>query len=230
MTDRQSVILETIVESYAEISSPVGSVALAKLFDVSSSTIRNEMSVLEKKGYIQQPHTSAGRIPTDKGYRWYVNRIQGEQMPQTDQFKALDTRIKGAGEPQQAIISAIESLTELTSNVGIGTLGRHLHTSGLSSLFNQPEFHAPQPAQAVAYLLDNLDLWLKEVNLREPLGVFIGAENPIGKTSGCSLIISRFRTPYTDNGYIGILGSTRQNYKRTISLVKHTGQILEETL
>ena len=91
MSQRQRDILTAIVEAYAEVGHPVGSVTLAKLFKVSSSTIRGEMSSLEKLGYIKQPHTSAGRVPTDKGYRWYVNGLQAEEqeIENKDQFKAL---------------------------------------------------------------------------------------------------------------------------------------------
>ena len=73
MTERRRAILFAIIEQYAEVASPVGSVTLAKLFGVSSATIRSEMAWLEKEGLISQPHTSAGRIPTDQGYRMYVN-------------------------------------------------------------------------------------------------------------------------------------------------------------
>ena len=75
ITARQSKILTAIIEQYAEVAAPVGSSLLAKLFDVSPATIRAEMVHLEIMGYIAQPHTSAGRIPTDKGYRFYVNNI-----------------------------------------------------------------------------------------------------------------------------------------------------------
>ena len=75
MTDRQQAILAAIIEQYAEIAAPVGSVTLAKLCGVSSATIRSEMAKLEDMGFIEAPHTSAGRIPTDKGYRFYVNGI-----------------------------------------------------------------------------------------------------------------------------------------------------------
>ena len=79
MTDRQAKILASIIEQYAEVASPVGSVMLAKLFDVSSATIRNEMAELETNGFIAQPHTSAGRVPTDRGYRFYVNNMSEQQ-------------------------------------------------------------------------------------------------------------------------------------------------------
>ena len=232
MTDRQAAILAAIVEAHAEVGHPVGSVTLAKLFQVASSTIRGEMNALEQLGYIGQPHVSAGRVPTDKGYRWYVNRLQEGRSPASfaDQRRALGTKVKGAGEPEQALKSAIDSLVELTSNAGIGTLGPHLHTGGLGHLFGQPEFVSGQPAQAVACLLDNLEAWLREVSPTKPVSVFIGRENPIGKASGCSLVISRFASPFSDNSYIGVLGPTRQNYRQAMALVEHAGRILEESL
>ena len=76
ITPRQRKILFQIIEDYAETASPVGSVTLAKLFGVSSATVRAEMARLEDLGLIAQPHTSAGRIPTDAGYRFYVNRLE----------------------------------------------------------------------------------------------------------------------------------------------------------
>ena len=76
MTERQREILYAIIEEYAELATPVGSVTLAKLFDCSSATIRAEMVKLEAMGYITQPHTSAGRVSTDAGYRLYVNSLQ----------------------------------------------------------------------------------------------------------------------------------------------------------
>ena len=224
--------MAAIIEAHAEVGHPVGSVTLAKLFKVASSTIRNEMGALERLSYIYQPHTSAGRVPTDKGYRWYVNRIQegGQKAEPLDQRRVLGVRIKGAGEPDQALRSAIGSLVELTSNAGIGTLGPHLHTGGLSQLFAQPEFASKETSTAVAYLLDNLEAWLREVCPEKPVSVFIGRENPVGKASGCSLIISRFRSPYSDHSYIGVLGSTRQNYRQAMALVEYAGNVLEEAL
>ena len=230
MTKRQRAILIAIVEAYAEVSHPIGSVTLARLFNVSSSTIRGDMMALEKLGYIKQPHTSAGRVPTEKGYRWYVNLIQDEETkPEVNQLKAMGTRIQGAGEPEQALKSAIDSLVELTANAGIGTLGPHLYTRGLAYLFNQPEFARQETMRATAYLLDNLEVWLKETNPSRAVSVFIGRENPVGKAAACSLIISRFRSPYSDRSYVGVLGSTRQNYKQTMALVEHAGQMLQES-
>lgn len=235
MTERQAQILAAIIEQYAEIAAPVGSVILAKLFGVSSATIRSEMAKLEELGLIKQPHTSAGRVPTDQGYRLYVNRLneaQADMPPQTDRSaKAIEARVQTHGNrADRAIRSAVDSLVDLTQNLGLATIGDELYLSGMGNLFSQPEFLQGDHVQAVARLLDNLEPWLREAAPNEPLNVFIGSENPIGKTSGATLIVSRFRSPYSDSSYIGVLGPTRQSYGRVMRLVRHAGAMLEEVL
>lgn len=236
MTDRQRAILTAIIEDYAETASPVGSVTLAKLFGVSSATIRSEMARLEEMGYIASPHTSSGRIPTDKGYRTYVNILTAveEAEPRAIADKSahvIEARVQSYTDAaDRAIRSAVDSLVELTGNLGLATIGRELYMSGISNLFSQPEFLQGNHVQAVAQLLDNLEPWLREVAPNKPLNVFIGSENPIGKTSGATLIISRYCSPYSDNSYIGVLGPTRQDYARVMRLVRHAGELLEEAM
>jgi heat-inducible transcriptional repressor len=215
MTERQKLILSAIVEQYAEVASPVGSSLMARAFDVSSATVRADMAELERLGYIYQPHTSAGRVPTDKGYRFYVNQLTAN----TDKplalrgERALTARVAGGGLPERTIRN-----------------GDQLYMSGLSNLFGQPEFMHPGQVQEVARLLDNLEPWLYEAAPNEPLSVYIGRENPVGRSAGASLIISRFRSPYSDRSYIGVLGPTRQSYRNVMGLVRHAGQALEEAL
>lgn len=234
MTERQAKILAAIIEQYAEVAVPVGSVTLAKLFGVSSATIRSEMARLEEAGLIAQPHTSAGRVPTDKGYRFYVNQItEVNQTPlQLDRgARAIEARVSTHGDrADRAIRSAVDSLVELTQNLGLATIGDELYLAGIGNLFSQPEFLQGTNTQSVARLLDNLEPWLREAAPNEPLNVYIGSENPIGKTSGASLIVSRFRSPYSDRSYIGVLGPTRQSYARVMGLVRHAGAMLEEVL
>jgi heat-inducible transcriptional repressor len=237
MTERQEQILRSIVEQYAEIAAPVGSLLLAKLFGVSSATIRSEMARLEEMGYIEQPYTSAGRIPTDKGYRYYVNKVSDfadaseNNMSLMDRSaRAIDARIRSAGMASKTIKSAVDSLVEITRNLAIGTIGDQLYMSGIANLFMQPEFAAGNAVQQVASLLDNLEPWLYEAAPNKPLSVYIGSENPVGKSSGCSLIVCKYRSPYSDNSYIGVVGPTRQNYAQTMNLVKYAGQALENNL
>lgn len=284
LTDRQQSILFAIIEEYAEMATPVGSVTLAKLFNVSSATIRSEMSRLEELGLITSPHTSAGRIPTDAGYRFYVNNLVERENLSSSLFSesgtdfnassqedyneeeldsaylddsvslyldssyrrispsralssgqqdrnrglhALEVRINSQAQAEYAIRTAVDMLVELTGNLGLATIGNQLYLSGISKLFSQPEFTDYQRIQNVSKLLDNLEPWLREARPGQPLNIFIGRENPIGKNSDVSLIISKFRSPYSDSSYIGILGPTRQNYAQVMSLVRHAGQYLE---
>jgi len=232
MTERQKQILSAIIEQYAEVAVPVGSSLLAKVFNVSSATIRAEMAELERLGFIAQPHTSAGRIPTDRGYRFYVNNLTQavEGIPERRAERALSARVQHGGMPERTIRNAVDTLVELTHNLGLATIGGQLYISGLSNLFGQPEFIGGNQVQQVARLLDNLEPWLREAAPNEPLSVFIGAENPIGRSAGVSLIISRFRSPFSDHSYIGTLGPTRQSYRDVMALVAHTGKTLEEVL
>lgn len=232
MTERQREILSSIVEQYAEVASPVGSSLMAKVFGVSSATIRAEMAELERSGYIMQPHTSAGRVPTDKGYRYYVNNLSSENEPSSERRaeRALTARVHGGGVPERTIRNAVDTLVEMTHNLGLATIGDQLYMSGLSNLFGQPEFMQSSQVQQVANLLDNLEPWLHEAALNEPLSVYIGKENPVGRSAGCSLIISRFNSPYSTNSYIGVLGPTRQSYRDVMMLVRRTGEALEEVL
>ena len=250
ITQRQKEILCQIIEEYAETASPVGSVTLAKLFGVSSATIRAEMARLEALGLIAQPHTSAGRVPTDAGYRFYVNTLNGEgggfgrdfyddsvtdvRLLEDGNLRrgmhALEVRVNAQSRADTAIRGAVDALVELTGNLGLATTGEQLYLAGISRLFTQPEFGDTRRVQSVAKLLDNLEPWLREAAPGEALNIFIGQENPIGKNSEVSLIISKFRSPFSDRSYIGVLGPTRQNYSRVMSLVKYAGNMLEEIL
>ncbi len=228
MTPRQEQILRTIVEQYASTAEPVGSIVLAREFGTSSATIRSDMAELERQGYIMQPHISAGRVPTDKGYRYYVNGLSPVAEDRTS--RAVARRVQNAGEAERAIKNAVESVAQVTHNLGLATLGNNLYLSGMASLFAHPEFRGGEGAYQVARLLDSLEEWLAEAAPNEPLSVYIGHENPIGRASGATLIISRFSSPYSHRSYIGVLGPTRQRYGPVIGLVEYTGRLLEEAL
>lgn len=267
ISERQEKILYQIVEEYAETASPVGSVTLAKLFGVSPATIRAEMARLEALGLIAQPHTSAGRVPTDAGYRYYVNNLEAREdfddadmyyesqvpdmkpaessysirygsaeniLPRRDNVErgmhVLEVRVGSQSRADAAIKGATDTLVELTGNLGLATIGGQLYLSGISRLFTQPEFGDTRRVQAVAKLLDNLEPWLREAAPGEALNIFIGRENPIGKNSDVSLIVSKFRSPFSDRSYIGVLGPTRQNYSKVMALVRRAGSMLEEIL
>ena len=228
MTTRQAEVLKYIIELYAERAEPVGSLALSRQLDYSPATIRAEMAELEKGGYIYHPHTSAGRVPTDKGYRAYVNSL--ERPESRNRYGQVIAKRVSSAEGDQAIKAAAEALAETTGNVGLATLTSSLYITGFSSLFAQPEFRAAQRAFETARLMDSLEEWLLEAAPREQVSVWIGQENPIGKASGCSLVIARFTSAHSDRSYVGVLGPTRQSYPEVIGLVDYAGRILEEAL
>lgn len=235
LSERQKQILCQIIEEYAETASPVGSVTMAKLFGVSPATVRAEMARLENLGLIAQPHTSAGRVPTDAGYRFYVNSLENDtdgdsRLSLERGNHVLEVRVSSQSRADAAIRGAVDALVELTGNLGLATIDGQLYLSGISRLFTQPEFMDTRRVQSVAKLLDNLEPWLREAAPGEPLNIFIGQENPIGKNSEVSLVISKFRSPFSDRSYVGVLGPTRQNYSRVMALVRHAGRVLEDIL
>lgn len=236
MTPRQEQILHAVVDEYTKTAAPVGSLVLSRQFGFSSATIRAELAELERLGYITHPHTSAGRLPTDKGYRHYVDWLEArtrEVMARRDEERidrVLERRISSAGGPQQAIKSAVDSLAEITQNLAVGMLGDTIYMYGLAQLLAQPEFMVAERAYQVARLIDNLEPWLRELAPHQELSVYIGQENPVGKLSGTSLIISRFVSPYSDDSYVGVVGPTRLSYPQVMHLVKQASHSLEEAL
>lgn len=231
MTERQAKILQAIVEQYAEVAAPVGSSLLARAFNVSSATIRAEMSALERGGFINQPHTSAGRVPTDKGYRFYVNELQGRKEANVSRTAyAIERQIQDAGEDEQAIKNAVQALAFSTKNLGIGIWNDRTYQYGLSGLFQHPEFYGGQQAFGIAQLIEQLPELLGQIYHDENrVTVYIGQENPIGKSAGASSIIGRVKTPHGQS-FVGVIGPTRQNYRQVVGLVDYVSNSLERTL
>src|SRR4051812_2298037 len=128
LDDRKAAILRVVVEEYIETAQPVGSSHVAGVpgFSVSSATVRNEMAVLEKEGYLVQPHTSAGRIPTDKGYRFFVDSLTepGPLGPaQRQQIK--DFFAKAHGELEHMLHDTSRLLSTLTDYAAVVVAPSH---------------------------------------------------------------------------------------------------------
>jgi heat-inducible transcriptional repressor len=122
LDDRKSAILRAIVEEYIGSAQPVGSQTIAQTRDlgVSAATVRNEMSALERDGYIAQPHTSAGRIPTDKGYRFYVDRFTGEgSLPAPQRREVADFFTSAARVMDDLLHDTSLLLARLTSHAAV---------------------------------------------------------------------------------------------------------------
>ncbi len=115
MDDRKLRILAAVVDEYIVTGEPVGSKAIMKYINASSATIRNEMAELEKQGYLEQPHTSAGRVPTYSGYRLYVDRLLKTNPLSSEEMKLLDDMLPKDEYSEEGIVkSASNALAELT--------------------------------------------------------------------------------------------------------------------
>ncbi len=121
LDDRKLEVLRTIVEDYVSTNEPVGSKALVDRhsLDVSPATIRNDMAILEEQGYITQPHTSAGRVPTDKGYRLFVDRLSGVKPLSVAERRAIETFLAGAYDLDDVVTRTVRLLAQLTRQVAV---------------------------------------------------------------------------------------------------------------
>lgn len=122
LTERERKVLEAIVQSYVESAEPVGSRSIAKRFGlgVSAATVRNAMSDLEEKGYLFHPHTSAGRVPTDRAYRLYVDSLMGQARLTREQREALRGQLKVESSAVTAVLRrAAEVLGVLSQELGV---------------------------------------------------------------------------------------------------------------
>ena len=121
---RKLQILAAIIESYAETGEPMGSKTLAQLFDntVSSATLRNDMAALAESGYLHQPHTSAGRVPTQRGYRLYVDRLMNQRSLPEELMQYIDVSLTGYSmNPDGFLSSAVKMLSSMTGLTAIAT-------------------------------------------------------------------------------------------------------------
>jgi len=121
LDDRKLAVLRAIVQDYVSTMEPVGSKSLVDRYhlDVSPATIRNDMAVLEEQGYISQPHTSAGRIPTDKGYRLFVDRLSGIKPLSTAERRAIEAFLAGAYDLDDVVLRTVRLLTQITRQVAL---------------------------------------------------------------------------------------------------------------
>ena len=121
MDERKLEVLRAIVTDYVSSQEPVGSKALVERHDlgVSPATVRNDMAALEEEGYITQPHTSAGRIPTDKGYRLFVDRLGTVKPLSPAEQKAIHTFLSGAADLDDVLLRTVRLLAQVTQQVAI---------------------------------------------------------------------------------------------------------------
>lgn len=238
MQDRSRAILNAIIREFIETAEPVGSksIVLSYQFSISSATIRNEMAMLEEGGFLFQPHTSAGRVPTDSAYRLYVNTLDEEELIKAEKMAekrlAEVTKAHRVSKAREKLYDCVSILAQATENASFATLPDNPRTYflGFSNVLKTPEFSRdPVRASEVIEMLEETDNFVKTLRTldidREPR-IFIGKENIIPQIQSCSLIVGKYKI---DDfvGYMGILGPTRMQYPYNSAMLKKILELLE---
>lgn len=220
MDKRKELILFTLTKEHIRTGSPVSSGALAENYKlgISPATIRNEMAVLEDEGFIRQPHTSAGRVPTEAAYGLYAKQGEGKKIGESDR-KNLDLSLKDLDE--DGFKRTAKLLAALSGNAVFWAFyRRNIYYTGVSNLLKQPEFREIELIYDISAVIDRLDEIIDAHFDRIGPGaeLMIGSQNPFG--SFCSAILTKYeRNGRT--GLFGIIGPIRMDYARNQALVKY---------
>jgi len=230
MEARQEQILRWIVEEYIRTAEPVGSKFLAVKYrlDVSSATVRNDMVLLEDEGYIRSPHPSAGRIPTEKGYEYYLRHFM-EDKRTVEETGRLSAAIKNASSDETALKTLAKTLVILSGETAIVAFGPDWsYYTGVSNLFQKPDFQDTENVQNISELVDRFDDVVCQifhaVSIQEPK-VFLGQENPFGQD--IAAVIIKYRLSNHVYGLIGLVGAMRMNYAKNMALVQEAREAID---
>jgi len=230
--DRKAFILRLIIEDYIQTAEPVGSKQLLERhgLNFSSATIRNEMAVLEEEGYLRQPHTSAGRIPTEKAYLYYLKNVvePKKQQPLKQEFNAN----RGAHETgAQTLRIFARRLVEISGETALVAFDPgSSYYLGVSNLLQKPDFDDLDVIRTISQLVDQFDEVLSRVYhhvQNEPV-VYIGSQNPFGDPMATILV--RYRFGEGQEGLLGLVGPVRMNYAKNIALLESAQELIATIL
>lgn len=219
LDDRKKRILQAIVDYYLDNAEPIASKIIANDYglELSSATIRNEMAEMEEMGLIEKPHTSSGRIPSDLGYRYYVDDIMNvDRVDEKEIVKVLDSINKGDKDILQAVSMALSGATHYTA---ISLDDDTMFLYGRNNVFDYPEFNDVESLKKFMYLLEEEEL-IREVISKShgpDITVRIGKENTLEQMQDYSLITFS----YQDKGDIAIVGPRRMDYSKVIGYIKY---------
>jgi len=231
LTQRQIEILKHIVKEYVDSAEPVGSETLEKKYDlgVSPATIRNEMSEMVKLGYLSKPHTSAGRIPTSKAMRFYVNELMKEkEMSVAEEVEAKE-KIWDVRERQGRFLrEATKALSQKTKALAVATDDDgDVFYAGYSNILDMPEFYDIDVAKNLLEVLDNVAYFDTVYGrIQDQCSVFWGDEFAEEILRPYSFVFSKFETKKKHTGTIGIIGPARLRYEQIVPVVRYYGSLI----
>lgn len=226
MEARPALILKLLTEDYIQTATPVASQVLVDKYrlDFSPATVRNDLADLEEAGYIIQPHTSAGRIPTELAYRQLVSTIE-PKMPVTTVKKLLEPVLADFGNNWKPLAKV---LAQLTNSGVFWSFHRYdSYYTGLSGLLGQPEFKQLSMVYDISQVIDSLEEIIDDLfnQVGEEPTIRLGNDSPFGVFSSTILTKYRFGQHI---GLFGLLAPLRTNYQTNLNLINYVYRAIQE--
>lgn len=244
---RQETILSCVVETHIETAAPVGSCTLRERYhmDYSPATLRNEMGNLEDMGYLAQPHTSSGRVPTDRGYRYYVDYAI-ERSPMNSGLENVEGDVLGLSKETRETESLLEEVSRVMAACAReasfvlapnaqGTPNRvRLYLQGSTHILEKPEFQDVSKVRNLFRLFEEksrLAEWISsQQSPSQDVSIRIGQENEPEAFHDCAVISARYDLPEGVTGTLAIVGPKRMRYAQTIPLVSRMAGLINQIL
>lgn len=238
---RGNSILKAIINVHIDTALPVGSALLSRhfQFNLSPATIRSAMADLERKSFITQPYTSAGRIPTDEGYRYYVDLLMETEELAPDEGERIEQeyRTQQIEEREDLFLEISRLLCHCTNYPALVSFpysrGNRLYLEGTSFILEQPEFQDTRKVKLIFRAFDEKTelLRIMERDLdSDGVNVHIGRENEYEDIQNCSLITCPCEMGDKCKGTLGIIGPRRMSYSRVISVVSYVAGLVTRAL
>ena len=232
---RKEQILAITIDQYIQSVTPVSSTLVAKRYplNVSSATVRNVLAELEHEGFLTHPHTSAGRVPTQKGYRYYVDHLMDEIRLLEEEKARIKSEYKQASVELERLMERTSKIlsdtTQYTSIISIDG-GERLYCRGTNYILSYSDYQDLQRIEALLATLEEKEKLLKLINkeLEDRVNIFIGQEIHSEEMEHCSIVITKFKTRKGPTGRMAVLGPTRMQYEKVISTLEYLGNLIEE--
>lgn len=237
LTARQTRILKTLIDEYISTAEPVGSEALDKKYnlEVSPATIRSEMVELTKNGYLRQPHTSAGRTPSPKAMKFYINQLMDEsQMSIAEEVKAKEELSKAKDDIDRALEGATHELAQITKSLCVAALDddNRVWHSGYANVFISPEFANIETTASIFTMIEEFrrmhELFFERMTGSTSVEVIFGEELGWPELDPIGVVGTRFDI-MGKRGALGVIGPARLPYSRVIPVVRYFKDIIEES-
>jgi transcriptional regulator of heat shock response len=233
---RRKSVLNSAISRYIKSAIPVASEDIAEEFDLSSATIRNIFSELDGSGYLKHPYTSGGRVPTDKGYRYYVDfLIQQIELIDDEKKSILKDCKRKMRRLEDALENTSEVISEFTHYAGIVSFLEwqdKIFYKGISRILDQPEFRDADKIRLLFRLIEDKKRLLDIINrdFSGKVKVYIGSELGFPEMENCSLVVSSFKLKNQLSGRLAVLGPMRMEYNHIIPAMEYISEVLNQVL